>query len=157
MTAMNTSTATTSDRELVIERIFDAPREMVFSAWTSCEHLAHWFGPKDFTAPSCEVDFRVGGSYRIVMRSPEGDEHPVWGEYREIIEPERIVFSWNRGHDLRGELWSATLVEVTFEDAGDKTHFTWRQGSFETTSYCDEHSFGWNQSLDRRGEFVEQL
>jgi uncharacterized protein YndB with AHSA1/START domain len=154
---MNTSRAKTSDRELIIERIFDASRETVFSVWTSCEHLARWFGPKDFTAPSCEIDFRVGGSYRIVMRSPEGEEHPVWGEYREIIKPERIVLTWNRGQDARGDLWSTTIVELTFAEYGDKTRFVLRQGPFEEASYCEEHSIGWNQCLDRLGEFVSEI
>ena len=154
---MNTSTAKTSDRELIIERIFDASRETVFSVWTTCEHLARWFGPKDFTAPSCEIDFRVGGSYRIVMRSPEGEEHPVWGEYREIIAPERIVLTWNRGQDARADLWSTTIVELTFAEYGNKTHFVLRQGPFEETSYRDEHGIGWNQCLDRLREYVSQI
>jgi uncharacterized protein YndB with AHSA1/START domain len=157
MTALNSSTATASDRELVIQRIFDAPRETVFDAWTKVEHVVNWFGPKDFTAPFCEIDFRVGGSYRICMRSAEGEDHWVWGEYREIVEPERIVFTWLRGEDMRAKLWSSTVVELSFEDAGGSTLFTLRQGQFETISYCDEHSIGWNQCLDRFGEYVSKI
>jgi uncharacterized protein YndB with AHSA1/START domain len=89
MTAIHGSTATASDRELVIQRIFDAPRARVFDAWTKVEHVVNWFGPSEFTAPFCEIDFRVGGSYRICMRAPEGEDHWVSGEYREIVEPER--------------------------------------------------------------------
>lgn len=155
MTAITGSTAAASDRELVIQRIFNAPRAKVFEAWTSAEHVANWFGPKGFTAPFCEIDFRVGGSYRICMRAPDGEDHWVWGEYREIVEPERIVFTWNRGEDLRGDLWSSTVVELTFEMNGENaTLLTLRQGPFETVPYCEEHSFGWNQSLDRFGEYV---
>jgi len=73
MTVTNSSTATANDRELVITRIFDAPRETVFKAWTKADLVARWFGPRDFTAPFCEIDFRIGGKYRICMLSPEGE------------------------------------------------------------------------------------
>jgi uncharacterized protein YndB with AHSA1/START domain len=158
MTALNSSTTTASDRELVLQRIFHAPRETVFAVWTRAEHVVNWFGPSGFTAPFCELDFRAGGQYRICMRSPEGEDHWVWGEYREIVEPERIVFTWNRGEDMRGKLWSSTLVEVTFVITGENaTQFTLRQGPFETAPYCEEHSFGWNQCLDRLGDYVTKI
>ena len=158
MTALNSSKATASDRELVIQRIFSAPRETVFEAWTKVEHVVNWFGPNGFTAPFCEIDFRVGGSYRICMRSPESGDHWVWGEYQEIVEPERIVFTWRRGQDYRGELWSSTIVELSFEPKGDTaTQFTLRQSQFETVPYCEEHSIGWNQCLDRFGEYVSEI
>jgi uncharacterized protein YndB with AHSA1/START domain len=147
------STEGAADRELVINRIFDAPREIVFSAWTRAEHLGRWFGPKDFTLPSCEIDFREGGSYRFCMRSPEGEDHWVWGEYQQIDEPERIVFTWNR-EDTGGKIWSSTVVTVSFEAHGEKTKFTLTQSLFETTTYRDEHGFGWGQALDRLGEYV---
>lgn len=156
MTDLPGAATATSDRELVINRIFDAPREIVFEAWTSKEHVARWFGPKDFTAPYCAVDFRVGGSYRVCMRSPEGQDHWVSGEYREIVEPSRIVFTWIR-EDADGKIWSSTVVELTFAEDGDRTVFTLRQGEFETLPYCEEHGFGWNQCLDRFGSYVENL
>ena len=158
MTALNSSTATASDRELVIQRIFNAPRETVFNAWTKVEHVVNWFGPSGFTAPFCEIDFRVGGSYRICMRSPEGEDHWVWGEYREIVEPERIVLTWNRGEDYRAELWSSTIVELSFVPKGENaTQFTLRQAQFEAVQYCEEHSIGWNQCLDRLGEYLTEI
>ena len=156
MTALNSSTAIASDRVLVIERIFDAPREVVFEAWTMAEHLARWWGPKDFTLPSCEIDFRVGGSYRFCMRSPAGEDHWVWGEYREIVEFERIAFTWNR-EDFSGMIWSSTIVDLSFADSRNGTVFTLRQGRFETAPFCEEHRFGWSECLDRLGNFVEQL
>lgn len=156
MTAINGSTATASERELVIQRNFNAPRERVFEAWTKVEHVVNWFGPSEFTAPFCDIDFRVGGSYRICMRSPQGEDHWVSGEYREIVEPERIVFTWIR-EDTDGKIWSSTIVELHFEDTGASTLFTLRQGQFETIPYCEEHSFGWNQCLDRFGEYVSKI
>jgi uncharacterized protein YndB with AHSA1/START domain len=157
MTTETGSTAVAGDRELVITRVFDAPRHVVFNAWTEAESVARWFGPHDFTAPFCKIDFRVGGKYRICMRSPEGEDHWVWGVYQDIVEPERVVFTWNRGEDARGALWSSTVVEVTFVKRGGQTEFTLRQSLFETVPYRDEHGFGWGQSLDRLGEYVEKV
>ncbi|MEO8573570.1 MAG: SRPBCC domain-containing protein [Pyrinomonadaceae bacterium] len=154
MTATNTSTASASDRELVITRIFDAPRQIVFEAWTQVEHLIRWFGPNDFTLPFCEIDFRVGGSYRFCMRSPEGEDHWVWGEYREIVEPGRLVFTWNREGE-GGKIWTSTVVDLTFIEVEFKTEFNLRQGTFETVPFCEEHGIGWNQAIDRLNNFVK--
>ena len=155
MTTETGSTAVASDRELVIKRVFGAPRSKVFAAWTEAEYLVRWFGPKNFTLPTCEIDFRVGGSYRFCMRSPEGEDHWVWGEYREIDEPERIVFTWNRGDDARGKLWSSTIAEVTLVERDGQTELTLRQSLFETVPYREEHGFGWGQALDRLASLVE--
>ena len=153
---IDSSTAAASDRTLVIDRIFNAPPQIVFSVWTRAEHLARWFGPEDFTLPHCEIDFRVGGSYRFCMRSPEGEDHWVWGEYREIVTGERIVMTWNREHP-DGEIWSTTIVELSFREAGGKTAFRLHQSLFETVPYRDEHGFGWGQALDRLNRLLEDL
>src|SRR5713226_3505963 len=89
---------------LVITRVFDAPRELVFKVWTDPKHLALWWGPHGFTNPVCEVDLRPGGSILIHMRGPNGVVYPMKGVYREIIEPERLVFTSvaldEKGHPL---------------------------------------------------------
>ena len=87
------TTAKSAERVLVIERVFDAPRGLVFKAWTEPRRLAQWWGPKGFTNPVCEIDARPGGTLRIVMRAPDGAEHPMKGVLREVIEPERLVFT----------------------------------------------------------------
>ena len=74
----------TTDRELVLARVFDAPREVVFKAWTNVEHLKRWWGPKNFTNPVCEVDVRPGGAMRIHMRGPDGTIYPMTGVFQEI-------------------------------------------------------------------------
>src|ERR1700740_1278719 len=79
-----------AEREIVITRVFDAPREAVFKAWTDAKELAQWWGPKGFTNPVCEIDARVGGAIRIHMRSPDGTVYPMKGEFREIVPPERL-------------------------------------------------------------------
>jgi uncharacterized protein YndB with AHSA1/START domain len=89
-------TTTPSDTEIVMTRVFDAPRELVFDAHSSCEHLAHWWGPRRYEVASCEIDFRVGGAWRIALRGPEG-EVTFFGVYLEIARPERIV--WTFGFD----------------------------------------------------------
>jgi len=94
MAARTSAAASTAERELVITRVFDAPRLLVFKAWTEPEHLVRWWGPRGFTTPSCKMDVRPGGAFRFHMRSPEGTDHWLRGAYREIVEPERLVFSW---------------------------------------------------------------
>ena len=79
-------------REVVITRVFDAPRALVFKAWTDPKHIARWWGPMGFTNPICELDARVGGAWRIVMRSPTGIEYPCGGVYREIVRPRAARF-----------------------------------------------------------------
>jgi uncharacterized protein YndB with AHSA1/START domain len=79
--------------ELTITRVFDAPRDLVFEAWTDAKHLAKWWGPHHFTNPVCELDVRVGGAIRIDMRGPEGTVYPMTGVLHEIVSPERLVFT----------------------------------------------------------------
>lgn len=137
-----------ADRELVVSRLIDAPRALVFKAWTQPEHVARWWGPQGFTTIFCDMDIRVGGKYRCCMRSPQGTEHCRVGVYREIVEPERIVFTFawedaagNPGHEL--------LTTVTFEELGTKTLLTLRQGTFQTTGQRDSHVGGWTSCLER--------
>jgi uncharacterized protein YndB with AHSA1/START domain len=87
----NDSTDTQGDRELVITRVFDAPRELVWKAWTDPKHIAQWWGPKGFTTRVEQMDFRPGGIWRYVMCSPDGTEYPVNGVFREVVPSERIV------------------------------------------------------------------
>jgi uncharacterized protein YndB with AHSA1/START domain len=89
----NSSLGGASERELVITRTFDAQRELVWRAWTEPEYLMRWWGPKNFTSPVCQVDFRVGGVYLFCMRSPEGQDFWSTGVYREIVEPELIAYT----------------------------------------------------------------
>ncbi len=97
MTANSTSAMTLtmpSDREIVLTRVFDAPRRLVFEAHSKAEHLRRWWGPRGYTLTTCEIDFRAGGAWRFVSRDPEGNEYPFKGEFREITPPERIVWTF---------------------------------------------------------------
>jgi len=126
----------------------------VFSVWTKPEHLARWWGPKDFTLPFCEQDFRTGGKYRLCMRSPEGIDYWLQGVYREIVEPERIVFTWDRA-ETEGAPGAGTIVTVTFAEQGEKTLLTLHQAIFQSVDDCNAHQGGWSQCLDRLVQYVE--
>jgi len=153
---LDSTAASRKERTLVIERVFDAPAEVVFDAWSTREHLAKWWGPNEFTLPHCEIDFRVGGSYRFCMRSPEGTDYWVWGEYQETERRNRIVMTWNRETE-KGELWSSTIAEISFAAVGDKTALRLHQSLFQSTEYRDQHNGGWTQCLDRLGTYVRSV
>ena len=100
MTVETMSKTDLADREIVVVRVFDAPRALVFKAWTDPKRLAEWWGPKGFTNPVCEADPRPGGKWRIVMRGPDGADYPHGGQYLEVTPPERIVMT----NALEGEV-----------------------------------------------------
>jgi uncharacterized protein YndB with AHSA1/START domain len=146
----------TTNRELVITRLIDAPRWMVFAAWMRADHVAAWWGPQGFTTIHCEMDIRVGGSYRFGMRSPQGTEHWKQGVYREIVEPERIVFTF-AWEDADGKPGHELLTTVTFAEEGKKTRLTLRQTGFKTNAGRDDHSVGWTSCLQRFADYVAAL
>lgn len=147
----------TGDRTLVIKRVLDAPRELVFAAWADPAQAAQWWGPKGFTTISSEMDVRVGGAWRRRMRSPEGSEHVSRGIYREIVPPERLVFTfcWEQG-GAPGH-GPETVVTLIFADLGDgRTEFTLRQEGFATIVGRDDHHRGWSSTLDRLADYLAQ-
>lgn len=147
MGARNSAAAEPADRVLVITRVFKAPRAIVWKAWTDPEHLMRWWGPNGFVTTSCTMDLRAGGSWRIAMRSPEGDEHKQQGVFRQLEEPERLVFTY-AFVDTPGLSGSKMLVEVSFAEHGEATKVTVRQSRFETVELRDAHVRGWNEALD---------
>jgi uncharacterized protein YndB with AHSA1/START domain len=153
MSATNPSAAESAERTLLITRMLNAPPSLVFKVWSQPEHLIRWWGPKDFTLPYCEVDFRPGGAYRFCMHSPEGIDHWVWGVFREIIEPERIVFTWGR-EDAEGKPKQQSVVTVTFAGHEGKTKLTLHQAIFESVEDRNDHQGGWTQCLDRLTNYV---
>ncbi|WNZ25825.1 SRPBCC domain-containing protein [Leptolyngbya sp. NK1-12] len=144
---MNDAT-TIHDRQLTITRMFDAPRSLVFKVWTQPEHFSRWLGPKDFTAIACHMNVQVGGMYRACIRSPEGNDHWMQGIYREINEPERLMFTF-AWEDESSQPKHETLVTVTFEEQGNKTLMTFQQAIFESTESRDSHNTGWSECFDR--------
>jgi uncharacterized protein YndB with AHSA1/START domain len=115
-----TTFATPTDREFVITRVLDAPRRLVFAAWTHPEHLPHWLlGPSGWTMPVCEIDLRPGGAWHFVWRSPDGNEMEMRGVYREIVPPERLVCTESWGGD-----WPETLNTLVFSEEDGRTTLT---------------------------------
>ncbi len=152
----------TKDRqatEIVITRVFDAPREQVWRAWTDPEHFKKWWGPENFTAPVAEIDLRVGGKYFNCMRSPEGQDYYTTGVYLEIVPLERIVYT-DAFADANGNAvpasdygmgdWPMELkVTVTFEEQDGKTKMTLRHVGIPAGEHSEMAEAGWNESFDK--------
>lgn len=150
-----------ADRDLVLTRIIDAPREKVFKAWTDADLLKQWFAPLPYTTPHAELDVRVGGSNLIVMRGPDGNEFPNRGVYLEIVENERIVVT-----DAYTKAWVLsekpfmTLI-LTFEDHGGRTRYTalaphWTVADREAHEKMGFHE-GWGICADQLEALVSKL
>jgi len=140
-------------KEVVFTRTFDAPRALVFQAWIKPEHLAEWWGPKNFTNPVCEFDPRPGGAIRIDMTGPDGTVYPMGGTVREIVPPERLVFSATA---FDGEL--ETLNTATFTEENGRTKLTLRASVVKSSAMTADAiaglEQGWSESLDRLADLV---
>jgi len=153
-------------QEIVITRVFDAPRELVWKAWIDPEHFQRWWGPKDYTCPFCQMDLRVGGKYLNCMRSPEGQDFWSTGVYREIVPLERIVYT-DCFADAEGNVVPAThygmsadfpletLVTVTFEDSEGKTKMTLKHIGIPAGQMKELAGAGWNESFDKLAESLK--
>jgi len=149
--------ATPSDLEIVLTREFDAPRDLVFEAHTSAEHMSRWWGPRRFESVSAEVDFRVGGKWRIVHRGPDGEEYGFHGEYREIVPPERLVWTF----EFEGAPSHVSVETLTLDEHDGKTTLTATAvyGSIEERDamLASGMSEGAAETWDRLEEYVETL
>jgi uncharacterized protein YndB with AHSA1/START domain len=145
-------------RELIIERVLDAPRELVFQTWTDPKHLAHWWGPKGFTNPVCELDLRSGGAIRIHMQGPDGVIYPMRGTVHEFTPPERLVFTSTAFEEEEGNPKLEVLNTVTFGEQDGKTRLRVEavivKASPEVDPALAGMEPGWNQSLDKLAEYV---
>ncbi len=156
MAEQNTPIVEPTERELVVTRVLDAPRELVFKAWTDARLAKNWWGPRDYPATELEMDARPGGVWRGRLRSVEsGQELPLGGVFREVVAPERLVFTF--AWEEEGERGLETLVTVTFAEEGGKTRMTFRQVPFQSVEERDGHRGGWSSSFDRLAEYVAQL
>lgn len=157
MAARSSAAMQPAERELVITRVFDAPRELVWKAWTEPERMARWWGPRGFTTPVCELDVRPGGAIRIVMLGPDGAEHPMTGVFREIVKPERLVF-FSAALDEEGKPLFEGTNTVTFSEQGGKTTLTMVARVIKSTPKAarnlDGMEIGWTQSLERLTEYL---
>jgi uncharacterized protein YndB with AHSA1/START domain len=144
------------ERTLVLSRVFDAPRALVYKVWTAPEHLARWWGPRGFTLISYKADARVGGTYRFGVRSPENTEHWAHGIYREITPPETLAFT-HAWENPDGSPKHETVVTLTFAEQGEKTKLTLKQTLFETVTSRDLHRGGWSSTFELLEEYLATL
>jgi uncharacterized protein YndB with AHSA1/START domain len=153
------TTTVTNGRELVLERIIDAPREKVFKAWTDPEQMKQWFAPKPWTTPRIEADVRPGGANLVVMRGPDGQEFPNRGVYLEVVPNERLVFTdaYTQGWEPSGKPFMT--VVLTFEDLGGRTKYTatvkhWNDADREQHEQMGFHG-GWAICSEQLAALVE--
>ena len=164
-----TGNAVKDTERMVITRVFDAPRELVWKAWTDPKYVMQWWGPKGFTAPLCEIDFRVGGKFLYCMRTPDGQEFWNAGEYHEIVLHEKIVssmyFSDAEGNKIdpaelgiEQEAIEGAYDVITFEDFGNgQTKLTFVGNETMENAKDSGQLEGWNETLDKVAEVVAGL
>ena len=141
------------DRELVMTRRFDAPRALVFKAWTDPVHAIRRWGPRHYPAIMLEMDPRPGGRWRGCLKSTDdGSLKPQSGVFREVWSPERLVFTF--GWDEPGGRGPETLVTIDFLEEESVTLMQFRQGRFNTAPNCEGHRFGWSSTFDRLEEIL---
>jgi len=150
-----------SDRDLVLTRLIDAPREKLYRAWTDPALLKQWFAPLPYSTPVAELDVRPGGTNLVVMRGPDGNDMPNRGVYLEIVPNQRIVFT-----NAYTKAWEPSekpfmTVILTFEDQGGKTRYTalvrhWTVADREAHEQMGFHK-GWGQCTDQLAALVARL
>lgn len=151
-------------KELIITRIFDAPRELVFKAWVDPKMMAKWWGPKGVTNPICDIDAKVGGKIHIVMLAGKelgtfaGQRWPMKGTFKKVKPPELLVFV-NQAVDEDDNLLIDALTTVTFEEENGKTKMTMKTSakgvSVQAPQMLEGMEAGWNQSFDKLADSIK--
>jgi uncharacterized protein YndB with AHSA1/START domain len=146
-----------ADRELVLERLLDAPRDKVFRCWTEAELITQWFTPPPWTTPFAQIDLRPGGANLILMRGPDGTEMPNRGVYLEVVPNERLVFT-----DAYVRAWEPSekpffTVVLTFEDVGGKTRYTARARHWTVADKQAHEQMGFHQGWGVATDQLEAL
>jgi len=145
---------------LVVTRLFAAPPELVFSAWSSAEHVSAWFCPAGYSVPECEVEFRVGGAFNVCMRSPTGEKHWTRGQFLEIQPHSRLVIEMQPvGADNAPLFRAHTIVNFSAEAHGTRLHVEQRYTLFapQAAPMVQGAPQGWSQTLDRLEQLVTKL
>ena len=158
---MNPAAVPTNDRDLVLTRLIDAPREKLFRAWTESALLKQWFAPAPYTTPVAELDVRPGGANLIVMRDPQGNDMPNRGIYLEVVRNSRLVFTDAYTEDWEPAEKPFMTVVLTFDDEGGKTRYTarvkhWTVADRETHEKMGFHE-GWGLCADQLEALVARI
>jgi len=142
---------------VTINRLMDAPVDLMWKVWTEPEHLKAWWGPRIFTAPVCEVDLRVGGRMHIIMRAENGAEHGADAVFEEIDPPNRLVWTMDAVSPT-GETLLKTRTTITLKDEGGKTRLVIVSEGYgvvpEAVQMLAGMEIGWNQSIDKLAEHI---
>ena len=150
---------TYGDGTVVITRVFDAPRALVWRAWTEPKMLGQWFGPRGFTSSVPQWELRIGGALRIVMHGPDGNDYPMKGVFREVAPPERLVFS-NIAIDNDGNHLLEGETTITFSEQGGKTTMVLKSHAVGLVPIAPQMltgmEAGWTQSIDKMGELLNR-
>ena len=158
MTAKTGMKQDTSDRELVMTRILDAPRDLVYEAWTNPRHIAQWWGPKGFTNTIHEMEVKVGGVWRFMMHGPDGTDYPNKVVFEEVVKAKRLVYTHGSDQDDDPNSFHVT---VTFEDQGKKTKLTMRMVLKSAAALEEAKKFGavegGNQTMDRLEAYLATM
>ncbi len=148
MPATNSPVNETGSREFVMTRVFDAPKHLVFEAWSKAEYVSGWFTPAPLTTPSCELDLRTGGVFRLTMRMPDGVEFPMDAQFTEVVPNERLAFTAT----IHGGLEVQTTV--TFADHDGKTTLSVHQIYSHESDATRGARAGWTQTLNQLAEHL---
>ncbi len=157
-----TATIKENNIKLQLTRVFDAPRELVFKAWTDANQFKQWFGAaacEGSSLQSVKADVRAGGKYRLQVRRADGEFFTTVGTYREVKPPERLVFTWQFEKDGRGEEFGEVespemLVTLEFKARGKQTELILTHERFASVESRDRHEEGWIRCLNELGKFV---
>ena len=141
------------DLKIILTRVFDGPRALIYKAWTEKKYLDQWCAPNGFTIRSSEADFRVGGAWQVLMIAPNGEPFPVRGIYREIV-PNELILQTHGWVEDDGSRPHETVLTVRFADEGSGTKVTLEQGNFKSVESREGHRGGWSECLDHLAELL---
>ena len=149
-----------AEHEVTVTRVFDAPRDRVFKAWTDPQHVTAWWGPRGYTSYDCKIDLRPGGFFTLEMKAPDGTIYPCKGAFREVVAPERIVLTGAEAPQACGAgLPPGATVTVTFVEHKGKTtltiHTRLRSAADLVAAVQAGYTAGWEATLGRLSEFLE--
>jgi len=144
--------AVLADDELLITRSFEAPAALLFALWTDVHHFAQWMGPEGFDCKEAEIDLRVGGKYRGMIRSKDHGDNWFHGIYREITPPKRLVFTWTWEQGPSGDV--ETLITISFAEYRGLTTMTFHQTPFLNARARDNHIQGWTSLFNKLAAYA---
>jgi uncharacterized protein YndB with AHSA1/START domain len=144
------------EQRLIFKRHFEAPREIIFRAWTDASWLVRWMGPQECTCPQAKTDLHVGGALKIVIRNSEGKDHTAHGIYQTVDAPARLSFTWQWEQE-DGTLGHEMLIDIELLDRDNGTDMVFTQTRFPTEESRDQHKGGWTGAIQCLADALDDL